>query len=488
MTKIDYFNTNSLLIDTPIGTQYGGVSAWQGIRYLGSDTYLICGTTNPNPNTGNGLIYLGEINCNNGVQFIQNVPNSLGTSVYGPNYDFETGIYTFVGSYIDYSLNINGYIYTGNLDADSLSNPNNYLYPSVNSEYNTTFLHSNSNGLIIGNSGNNFSNKTISYIYDITNLSQIKKEIKFPNSKTTTTYGIWSNGNSSYTIVGGYSNDEISIDKIYFKNGVLNPIGNAFIVDYNSITNTFSNWTTIVFSDMNATLETHFQGIYGNEDGTYSLNADVLNLKENIFPQGYFLTISRNSKNEFEYNLNNWIKIQYNKFGITTSNSVANNKVVGLFIGKENVSFQCEILNEIAISKYNLLYDTVKNNERILFNNTFLDNNLINYNNGKFTFLESGTYFVSFNIYIENTTLPAVIFEVKYSIDSKTNKFNVVQKGIDEIGTQTAHSLVIPCSFTSKFSINDTLEIINKSGDVIYLISNYFKNSVNAIISITKLL
>jgi hypothetical protein len=37
----------------------------------GSDTYLICGTTNPTPNTGYGLIYIGDINCQNGVQFIQ---------------------------------------------------------------------------------------------------------------------------------------------------------------------------------------------------------------------------------------------------------------------------------------------------------------------------------------------------------------------------------------------------------------------------------
>ena len=93
---INYFNGNSLLINTPTGNEYGGISAWQGIRSLGSDIYLICGTTSPTPNTGKGLIYIGTINCQNGQTYYLNVPNSLGTSIYGPNYDSDTGIYTFM--------------------------------------------------------------------------------------------------------------------------------------------------------------------------------------------------------------------------------------------------------------------------------------------------------------------------------------------------------------------------------------------------------
>ena len=103
---INYFNGNSLLINTPQGKEYGGISAWQGIRSLGSNIYLICGTTNPTPNTGKGLIYIGDINCQNGETYYINVPNSLGTSLYGPNYDKDNGIYSFVGSYSDIQQNI----------------------------------------------------------------------------------------------------------------------------------------------------------------------------------------------------------------------------------------------------------------------------------------------------------------------------------------------------------------------------------------------
>ena len=58
---VNYFNGKALLINTPQGKEYGGISAWQGIRSLGSNIYLICGTTNPTPNTGYGLIYIGDI-------------------------------------------------------------------------------------------------------------------------------------------------------------------------------------------------------------------------------------------------------------------------------------------------------------------------------------------------------------------------------------------------------------------------------------------
>lgn len=495
IAQVNFFNTNNSLIDTPKGPQYGGVSAWQGIRYLGSDVYLMCGTTNPNPNAGYGLIYIGNINCTDGDYYYLNVPKNIGiaTSLYGPNYDKNTGIYTFVGSYTNYNYEIKGFVYNGTLNKDDLENPNNFFYPNINLSYEITFLHSNANGLMVGNSGNignTFENnlETISYIYDINNLSDIKKEIKFPGSKTTTTYGIWYNGDNSYTLVGGYSQNDVPINSIYKPNGIIDPIGSAFVVDYDCATNTFSNWTSINYKDNTNSFITHFEGIYGNENGTYSINADVLNLSLSYIPQGYFLTISRNEKKEFVYNFDNWIKLSYDDNGITSSNSVANNKVIGLYVGQENVCYQCEIVNTVQFSKSNILLSNVKNNQNVLFNNAFINNKFINYkNNGKIVFLEKGTYFINFNIYVENTNLPAVIFEVKYTINGKKYSFNVAQKGIDEIGTGTAHSLVIPCSFISEFNINDTLKIKNKSGDTVVLISNYVQNATNSIISITKL-
>ena len=486
-TAINYFNANSLLVNTPQGNEYGGISAWQGIRSLGSDIYLICGTTNPSPNTGYGLIYIGNINCQNGEIYYLNVPNSSGTSVYGPNYDIDSSIYNFVGSYTNTEQNIYGFIYQGNLN--ELTNESNFFYPAINQYYNTNFFHSFSNNLFVGNSGNKDKNDdTVSYIYDMNDLVLVKTVIKYPNSGTTTAYGIWYNGNDIYTIVGGYSPKNISINKIYREDGIIIPIGNAFIVDYNSKTNTFFNWTSISYGD---NLLTHFEGISRNSNGTYSINVDTIDLKTSLLPTGYFLTIDRNDKNEFVYNLSNSVKILYNEDGISSSNSVVDNKVVGLYISNDNtrISYQAEIINNTFISKSNIEMSTVKKDEIIRFNDVFLENNYISYDNkdGIFTFLESGTYFISFNIYIENTKLPSVNLNVEYTEYSNKKSFVIAQKGIDEFGTGTAHSLTLPCSFINKFTINDTIKIRNTSDGDITFISNYVKEAVNGIISIYKI-
>ena len=481
---INYYNTNNILVDTPTGKEYGGVSAWQGIRSLGSNEYVLCGTTNPNPNTGNGLIYIGNINCIDGITYYLNVPNSLGTSVYGPDYNKETGYYTFVGSYLDYNQNNQGFLFQGTLD--QLKKSNNFIYPSVNQYYNTNFLHSNSNGLIVGNSGNtNKNNETISYIYDINNLHKVKTQIKYPNSKTTTTYGIIYNGNNNYSIVGGYSTKSVSIDKIYTQNGII-PIDNAFIVTYNSSSNTFSNWTTIDFGN---NLVSHFEGISKNNDGSYSINADVVDIKRSLLPIGYFLTITMDLSGKYLYNLSNGLQLLYDTNGFSSSNSVADNKVVGLYVGSDGtkVSYQAEIIYSNLISKSNTQMKTVKKGEIIKFDNTFVENNFINYKNGTFTFIEKGNYFNSFNIYIENTTLASINLSIEYTQNSNKKTLLIAQKGIDEMGTGTAHSLVIPCSFINTFNINDTLRIRNTSEGSIDFISNYVEGASNGIISIYKI-
>ena len=130
---------------------------------------------------------------------------------------------------------------------------------------------------------------------------------------------------------------------------------------------------------------------------------------------------------------------------------------------------------------------TVKKGEIIRFDNTFTENNYINYENGVFTFLENGTYFISFNIYIENTKLPSITLSVEYKKKELFNRFFIALKGIDEIGTGTAHSLVLPCSFVNKFNINDTIKVRNTSDGSINFISNYVENATNGIISIYKI-
>ena len=66
------------------------------------------------------------------------------------------------------------------------------------------------------------------------------------------------------------------------------------------------------------------------------------------------IAIDRDINNKFVYNLSNAVKILYNQDGFSSSNSVADNKVVGLYIGSNNtkISYQAEIIN--IIKKQNL--------------------------------------------------------------------------------------------------------------------------------------
>lgn len=339
MSNIDlgviYYNSNYL------NFRNGGISAWQGSRNIAPDIFLICGTTNPNPQEGQGVIYSGNISLTNGSIYYLNVPYSRYTSVYGPNYNPETGIYNFVGSYTSYiSTNTKGFIYTGKLSEYSLKSEKNYLFPSVNINNNIVFVHSISNGYCVGNAGNTNEDTTFAFLYNIDDLSNPIK-ISFPNSITTTAYGIWYNKSlNTYTIVGGFSPKKIQINRIYY-NGIPIPIGQSYIVDYNPITNTFSSWTVLDLPLKN-TILSHIQGISGffDYDQVYSLSIDTINNEKN---KGYYATITRDS--DFNFVITKFVEVKYPSDGISTINSVANNNIVGLNLSKKgNQAFQATIL------------------------------------------------------------------------------------------------------------------------------------------------
>ena len=445
-------------------------------KIFGNQVYLICGTTKPTPNTGNGIIYIGNINCKDGKNYSLNVPKSIGisTSVYGPDYDYNSNIYTFVGSYLNYKQNIKGFIYQG--DIQGLNNPNNIKYPLINKYYKTNFFHSYSNNLFVGNSANNINN-TISYIYDVNNLNKIKTTIKYPNSVTTTSYGIWYNDNNIYTIVGGYTNENIKLDlENIIKDGVIYPIGKAFIVDYDANKNTFFNWTSITLNN----LVTHFQGIFKNDDNTYSIKADILDLSKSKLPKGYFGKISRNKDGTFSYNTNNFIELNKNQDYILSSNSVADNKVIGLLTNvNESIAYQLVVDYESNISLMNKKQNIIKKNELLLFDKVIINQQFIEYNNGVFTFLEKGLYIINFNIYVGDITLDFLQFDVELIKNKNRETILITEKGMDDEGTSTQHSLVVPFSVSDNFNINDTLKIKNISNGDINLISNYVPNATN---------
>ena len=338
--KQKYCNPNITYYNPDYAGISEGVSTWQGIC-KSNNGILICGTTQPGPNTGLGLLYFGNIMGDTAGQTSTTflVPGSEYTSCYGPRYDSTTTEFTLVGSYSNPSdTNLYGFLFRGMID--QLGNSSNYIckmQPLPNTQYPITFVHSTYGNFAVGASSFELYITDQSWIYNIETTSYTI--YKYQNAKYTTIYGIVMNSNGTYTIVGGYSNG-ISLGG---KN-----ISKGFIVDmiYDSNGLTFLNETTITVDNDNNIL-THFQGIsITNNSNVYTVASDGISIKN--LKIGGSMIIQRDTTNScfkvVKSTIINYGCLINDTSGIVTSNSVLGNNVVGLYVSTtEKMSFQCNI-------------------------------------------------------------------------------------------------------------------------------------------------
>ena len=314
------------------------VSAWQGIR--ASDTagqYLIVGTS-----ADNGLLYEGPISGSGGTSFSVNYPGATSTSVYGPDV-LPGDRVRLVGSYRNGEGTVQGFLYEG--ATGDLTQADNYRtidYPGA--KY--TYVHSTMGGLAVGNADGPEGDLPIgtghAFLYDVAK-SAILPDIVYPGSTSTTAYGIWHNGETSYTICGGYS--EFA--------GSGGTVGHAFLVDYDSATGQYSHWTSFDYPNgpIGKDYITHFEGISSEEKGVYTLNADSLQRGSANPAQGSWVSVRRNTDNSFGTAA--WVDLDYPGVtdGIVSSNSVAGNQVVGVVITSAGTfSYQATVNSGFQLS------------------------------------------------------------------------------------------------------------------------------------------
>ena len=193
MSGVTYYNADSVSMQP--------VSGWQGIRDSGTaGQYLITGTSN-----ANGLLYIGPISGAGGTSYSVNYPDAYSTSVYGPDV-VDGNVLRLVGSY------------RATRAARSRASSSRGRPPTSRfaSDYQTidypgatyTYVHSTMGDLAVGNADGPEGNAPLgtghAFIYSVSQ-AQILTDIVYPGSTSTTAYGIWYNGGTSYTIAGGYS-------------------------------------------------------------------------------------------------------------------------------------------------------------------------------------------------------------------------------------------------------------------------------------------
>ncbi len=330
------------------------VSAWQGIRNYAagaSDDFLICGSSNDN-----GLLYVGP-STGGGASYLVQYPGTttIATSVYGPD-NLTGSTIRLVGSYRKSGSEAYNYGFAWEGTLAQLPSGGVFRtidYPGASYQ----FTHSTMGKLAVGNADGPALNGNLplgagkAYIYNLS-TGKFVTNIRFPNSKSNTAYGIWQNGPDKYTICGGYS--PVSTNNLQ---NPLRPLtqGKAFLVDYDASKppqSAFSNWTSFEYPNGPAGVKfiTHFEGISSKEPGVYTLSADSVQTGSPNTVQGSWVTVRRGADGSFDEGF--WVDLNYPGIPgvVTSSNSVYGNTVVGLVIGATPLAYQAQVNTEFQLS------------------------------------------------------------------------------------------------------------------------------------------
>jgi hypothetical protein len=264
----------------------GGTPAAQGVVYQGP-------INSTNTSQGNGSGTWTTMNVPNGINTINNptVNSYTNTSIYGVD-NLGNGLVNLVGSVSPANVTYDsagfpastlGFYYQGKITSKPDANSFQVYQPkySDGSLANYTFIHSVDGGLAVGGYDSFPTRPAIqAFIYNPTaSDSNKQKDIIIPgsdNALTKTAYGIWHNQGSSYTIAGGVGLQYDSSRQKTIGNQS-EGLGSAYLLDYDSVTGLFSNYKTFNYPSTSSpkTLETHFEGIWYNGNGTYKLPATI---------------------------------------------------------------------------------------------------------------------------------------------------------------------------------------------------------------------
>ena len=354
--RLDGANFNVVGDSDPVSsiTYYDGtVSGWQGITAADDPgQFYITGTQG-----SDGVLYQGPIDGSGTYTTMSYPTSTLDTTTYSA-YNLGSNNVRLVGTYknSDYAtapVEVNGFIYTGGNTSSDLGDASNYITLNVpNAKFN--YAHSTSGSLVVGNYDNpaDYGDYGLpygaghSFIYDVDSAAFLP-DIVYPGSTSNTAYGVWYNGGTSYTIVGGYS----TVGANNFADPE-RPIGTAYMVDFDSATQEFTHWASFTYPK-GQNYVSHFEGISSVETGVYTLAAVTAQSGADTYPlQGSFVTVRRNADDSFGDAV--WVDLHYPgvdpTLNTTAGDSVYGNNVVGVVIGPDFRTYQATVNADFVLS------------------------------------------------------------------------------------------------------------------------------------------
>lgn len=266
-----------------------------------------------------GFIYKGnDTNSDDGIFYPIKFPGSYLTTPYGPDRTSDNTV-SIVGNYnLTSGSYATGFLYNGPYKDTNLGTWISIVPPFKNGV--NCIMHSVMNGVAVGNYGNSIMPQVgmglQSDIYSLLFNSHNNQyyNITYSGVDSISTYGIWHNHGSNYTIAGGY---------------LKNKKNRAFMADWDCESGKFSNWTSYKFNNSNSSIGTHFDGITGIGNGIYNLTGNYVNEGGS---QAFFCTVNRNT------NSVKWITVYYPESEITSGNTVIDNKTYGVYAKNGKVS------------------------------------------------------------------------------------------------------------------------------------------------------
>jgi hypothetical protein len=266
-----------------------------------------------------GFIYKGNgIDSDDGIFYPIKFPGSYLTSPYGPDRTGKDTV-SIVGNYnLTSGSYATGFLYNGPYKNTNLGTWISIVPPFKNAV--NCIMHSVMNGVAVGNYGNSIMPQVgmglQSDIYSLLFNSHTNQyyNITYPGVSSISTYGIFHNEDSHYTIAGGY---------------LKNKKNRAFIADWDSVTGQFSNWKSYKYNNSDSSLITHFDGITGLGNNVYNLTGNYVNEGGS---QAFFCTVNRNT------NSSKWTTVYYPDSEITSGNTVINDTTYGVYVKNQKVS------------------------------------------------------------------------------------------------------------------------------------------------------